>query len=195
MLREVEQVLEIGPIMMGSKVAAFERAFGEYANRRYCVGISSGTGALYLSFRACLIGRGDEVITTAMFWVATANAITMTGATPIFNDVREDQNIEPTKIGNSISYRTKAIVPVHLTGRLCDMSAISDIAQKNSLLVIEDSAQAMGAKGAASEFSAGSVGDIAAFSLNPMKVFPGYGEAGAVVTDDPVIDRRLRTLR
>ena len=117
----------------------------------------------------------------------------MVGATPVFVDVGGDQNIDPQNIEPAITKRTKAIMPVHFTGRLCDMKMISDIAQENDLWVIEDAAQAMGAE--TTEYKAGSVGDVAILSLNPMKVFPGYGESGAVLTDNPEIDQRLRVTR
>lgn len=193
LLSEVEDVLVNGPLLMGSRVERFEEELAKFCNRKFCIGVSSGTDALYLALKACDIGLGDEVITTGMSWVATLNAILMVGATPVFVDVGEDQNLNPDEISDVITKRTKAILPVHFTGRLCDMLSIRQIAQKFGLLVIEDAAQAIGAK--AIGFAAGTVGDVAAFSLNPMKVFPGYGEAGAIVTDNSHIADRLRTLR
>ncbi len=193
LLTSVDDVLENGPILMGRRVAQFEARMAKYCRRQNAVGVASGTCALYLALRAFGIGPGDEVVISPMSWVATLNAILMTGAHPVFVDVGEDQNINPELIPSAITEHSRAIVPVHFTGRLCDMEAISEIAQENNLLVIEDAAQAMGTR--RSTYRAGSAGDAAAFSLNPMKVFPGFGEAGAVVTDCPEAAKRLRALR
>ncbi len=193
LLASVEEVLKNGPILMGSRVVRFEERMAAFCDRASAVGVASGTCALYLALRALGIGSGDEVLTSPMSWVATLNAILMSGARPVFVDVGEDQNINPTLMASAITECTRAIVPVHFTGRLCDMTAIARIAQEHDLLIVEDAAQAMGAQ--RGTYRAGSVGDAAAFSLNPMKVFPGYGEAGAVVTDDAAIDERLRNLR
>jgi len=193
LLFAIDEILEKGPILMGPKVIEFESRIARYCDRYYSVGVSSGTDALYLALRACDIGKGDEVITTPMSWVATLNAIVMTGASPVFVDVGNDLNLNPTLLEGAITERTKAILPVHFTGRLCDMSEIAKIARKHGLLVVEDAAQAIGAE--TQRYRAGSMGDVAALSLNPMKVFPGYGEAGAVVMDDPEIEDRLRNLR
>jgi len=189
----IDEILAHGPILMGPRVEKFESRIAEYCGRRYGVGVSSGTDALYLALRAYNLGDGDEIVTTPMSWIATLSAILMTGAKPIFVDVREDQNIDPDKLTAAITENTKAIVPVHFTGRLCDMDMICDIARHYNLLVIEDAAQAMGAQ--SGQDKAGSFGDAAVFSLNPMKVFPGYGEAGAIVIDDPKIHEKLHTLR
>lgn len=193
LLSRVEEVLSTGPILMGPRVVEFEDQMAQYCGRRSAVGVSSGTCALYLALRACGVGPGDEVLTTPMSWLATLNAIVMSGATPVFVDVQEDQNINPSKLVDAITQRTRAIVPVHFTGRLCDMATIAEIARVSNLLVIEDAAQAMGAE--CPEYRAGSIGDAGAFSLNPMKVFPGFGEAGAVVTDNPEVEAKLRSLR
>jgi len=193
LLIAVENVLKNGPILMGSHVLDFEKRMAAYCERTDAVGVASGTCALYLALRSLNIGPGDEVLTSPMSWVATLNAILMAGARPVFVDVGRDQNINPTLIESAITKRTRAIVPVHFTGRLCDMMAISEVARVHNLLIIEDAAQAMGAMRAT--YRAGSVGDAAAFSLNPMKVFPGFGEAGAVVIDDLKVSDRLRALR
>lgn len=193
LLNAVEEVLISGQLLMGPKVELFEKAMADYCGRQYCVGVSSGTDAVYLALRALGIGAGDEVITTSLSWVATLNAIVMTGAVPVIVDIARDQNIDPDKIEAAITNRTKVVLPVHFTGRLCDMTTIRHIADRHDLLVIEDAAQAMGAR--TETYRAGGLGDAAAFSFNPMKVFPGYGEAGAVVTDDASVDARLRELR
>ena len=193
LLQQVDDVLSNGPILMGPRVAAFEKQIAEYSKCRYCVGVSSGTDALYLALRTAGIGSKDEVITTPMSWVATVNAIRMLGATPVFADVDLDLNIDPNCIEPLISSRTRAILPVHFTGRLCDMDAISSIATKYDLLVIEDAAQSLGAR--TESYCSGSMGHLGTFSINPMKVLPGYGEAGAVVTNNKEFQKRLRTLR
>ena len=193
LLQSFEEVLKNGPVLMGPRVEHFERRIAAYCDRSQAVGVASGTCALYLGLRALGIGSGDELITTPMSWVATLNAILMTGATPIFVDVGEDQNINPTLIESAITQNTRGILAVHFTGRLCDMTALSQVAKEHNLLIIEDAAQALGAKH--KNYKAGSLGDIAALSLNPMKVFPGYGEAGALLTDDDAVAEKARVLR
>jgi dTDP-4-amino-4,6-dideoxygalactose transaminase len=128
-----------------------------------------------------------------MSWVATVNAVVATGATPVFVDIRDDLNIDATQIEPAITPQTRAILPVHYTGRLCDMEMIRAVAARHRLLVIEDAAQAFGAANKSGR--AGGIGDAAAFSLNPMKVFPGYGEVGAVLVNNKELDERLRALR
>ena len=193
LLESFEEVLLNGPLLMGPRVVQFERRIADYCDRSNAIGVASGTCALYLGLRALGIGAGDEVVTTPMSWVATLNAILMTGAKPVFVDVGEDQNIDPTLVEPAITQNTRAIVVVHFTGRLCEMASLSQLAEKHNLLIVEDAAQALGTKGGS--YKAGSIGDVATFSLNPMKVFPGYGEAGAVVTDCPEATKRLRALR
>jgi dTDP-4-amino-4,6-dideoxygalactose transaminase len=139
------------------------------------------------------VGHGDEVIVPAMSWVATVNAVVVAGAVPVFVDINDDLNIDVDQIERSITERTRAILPVHYTGRLCDMEAIRDIASRYGLAIVEDAAQAFGAANASGR--AGGFGDAAAFSLNPMKVFPGYGEVGAVLVNDEEADSRMRALR
>jgi dTDP-4-amino-4,6-dideoxygalactose transaminase len=193
LLDAVERVLDHGQLLLGPEVEAFEGAVAEDCGRRYCVGVGSGSDALYLSLKACGISPGDEVITTPLSWIATLNAIHLTGASPVFADVSGNLNIDPGEIEKAIGPKTRAIVPVHFNGRMCDMAAISDIARDHELLVIEDAAQAYGA--AISGRSAGAFGVAGAFSFNPMKVLPGFGEAGAVVTDREDIRDRLLALR
>ena len=193
LLESFEEVLANGPLLMGPRVEHFERRLAAYCDCSNAIGVASGTCALYLGLRALGIGAGDEVVTTPMSWVATLNAILMTGAKPVFVDVGNDQNIDPALVEPAITQYTRAIVTVHFTGRLCDMTSLSQLAKKHNLFVIEDAAQAFGAKN--KDYKAGSAGDVAAFSLNPMKVFPGYGEAGALVTNDEEVAKRIRALR
>jgi dTDP-4-amino-4,6-dideoxygalactose transaminase len=193
LLAAVDEVLRDGRLLMGPAVEKWERLIADYCGAAYCVGVSSGTDAIYLALRALGIGAGDEVIVPAMSWVATLNAVALTGATPVLVDIGEDINIEVAAIEPAITPRTRAIMPVHYTGRLCDMDAIAAIAAKHELLVVEDAAQAFGASDGGRR--AGSFGDVAAFSLNPMKVFPGYGEVGAVLVSTQAAEHRTKALR
>ena len=140
-----ERVLSHGQLIMGKEVEEFERIIASYCGTKYSVGVSSGTNAIYLALKALGVGEGDEVITTPMSWVATLNAVAISGATPVFADIREDLNIDPDAVEAAITDKTKAILPVHYTGRLCDMDRLTAIAEKHNLLVIEDAAS--GAKG------------------------------------------------
>jgi len=189
----IEKVFLHGKFALGPEVAQLETAVANYCQRKYAVGVGSGTEALFLSLRALNIGPGDEVITTSLSWIATAGAISMTGATPVFADIGEDLNIDPRSVEQLITSKTKAILPVHYTGKMCDMNALLEIAKKHNLYVIEDGAQAFGAlyEGKPS----GYFGDIGCFSMNSWKIFGSCGEAGMIVTDDEKIYQRLLFLR
>jgi len=193
LLAAVETVLDHGRFIHGPEHEQFESTIADYCGRKHGVGVGSGTDALYLALRALDIGPGDEVITTPLTWVATTNAVVLCGATPVFVDIGEDLNIDANLIGAAVTSRTKAILPVHFTGQMCDMEPIMTIGTDNGITVVEDAAQAFGARD--HDRIAGSFGRVACFSMNPMKVFNGYGEAGAVVTDDEAIADRLRSLR
>jgi dTDP-4-amino-4,6-dideoxygalactose transaminase len=193
LVQVVDELLRDGRLLMGPAVEQWERLIADYCGARSCVGVGSGTNAIYLALRAFDIGPGDEVIVPAMSWIATANAVALAGAVPVFADIGDDFNIDVADAEAAITPRTRAILPVHYTGRLCDMVAIKALAGRYGLLVIEDAAQAFGAANDAGR--AGGFGNAAAFSLNPMKVFPGFGEVGAVLVSDPEIDERLRALR
>ncbi len=193
LLAAVDAVFRHGRILLGPEVEAFESALAVNVGRRFAVGVNSGTDAVYLALRALGIGPGDEVITTSMSWIATANAIALTGAAPVFADVEDNLNIDPESVDRLLSPRVKAILPVHFTGSVCNMPALMALATRHQLLVIEDVAQAYGAT--LDGKPAGSFGTIAAFSMNPMKVLAACGEAGAVVTDDVETRDRLIALR
>lgn len=193
LLQAIEKVLSHGRIILGPEVERFERLVADYCGTRFAAGVSSGTDALYLALMSLDVGPGDEVITTPLSWVASTSAIALTGALPVFADIREDLNIDPVRIAEAITPRTRAILPVHFTGRLCDMDSIMRIAHEHELMVVEDSAQAFGAH--RDDARAGSFGTAGCFSMNPMKVFCAYGEAGAVVTDDEQVYKRLGSLR
>ena len=193
LLAAVDGVLTHGRIVLGPEVERFEDVVARESQKQHAVGVGSGSDALYLALRSLGVGPGDEVITTAMSWIATANAVTLCGATPVFVDVREDLNIDPEAIERAITPRTKVLLPVHFTGKLCDMGAIMAIAQRHRLTVVEDAAQAFTAE--LDGRRAGSWGLLSCFSMNAMKVWCSYGEAGAVATDDAALRERLVSLR
>ena len=192
LLDSVERVLSHGRILLGPEVGQFEEEIAQKCNKKYAIGMGSGTDALYLALKALEIGAGDEVITTPLSWIATTNAITLTGATPIFIDIKEDLNLNVDLIEEAITPKTKAILPVHFTGKMSGIIRITEIAKQYNLHVIEDAAQAFAAS--ISEGMAGSFGTIGCFSMNPMKVLCAYGEAGVCVTDNDKSNQKLRSL-
>lgn len=187
------RVLDHGRMVLGQEVDAFEQQVAAYCGRRYAIGMGTGTDALILGLKALDIGPGDEVITTPLSWLATASAILINGATPVFADIDETLNIDPVTIEPLITARTKAILPVHFTGRLARMPEIMAIAKRHRLLVIEDGAQAFGARYLGQ--ACGSFGDMACLSMNAMKVLAALGDGGMVLTDDADVARRLDRLR
>lgn len=201
--REREAVLDVlasGRLTGGPYTQRLEEAFArEVAGTRYAVAVSSGTAALHLALLAHGIGPGDEVITTPFSFQATANMVLATGARPVFADVTDDGNLDPAAVEAAITPRTRALLPVHLYGRLCDMQALCDIAARHNLAIIEDAAQAHGAMlgpaaaGSATPNAAGSFG-TGCFSLYATKNLTA-GEGGIVTTNDPEIARRVRRLR
>lgn len=193
LLSAINRVFQHGQIVLGPEVEEFEKKAAAYCGVKYAVGVNSGTDALYLALRSLDVGPGDEVITSCLSWIATANAITLTGAQPVFADIRENFNIDPEQIEQHITPKTKALVPVHFTGKVCDMDKITPIAGQYGIPVVEDAAQAFGSlyKGK----KAGSFGRVSAFSLNPMKVLAACGEAGIVLTNEKGIFDKLKALR
>lgn len=171
----------------------FEKAFSKYCNRKYCVGVGNGLDSLFLALKALGVGSGDEVIVPSNTYIATALAVTYVGATPVFvePDIRTF-NIDSNRIEDSITEKTKAIMPVHLYGQACDMDSIMEIAKNHKLYVVEDCAQAHGAtyKGKI----VGSFGDAAGFSFYPGKNLGALGDAGAVVTDSIELANKIRAL-
>lgn len=192
-MEAVEAVLLHGRIVIGPEVETLEKKIAEICNRKYAVGVNSGSEALFTCLRALGIGPEDEVITTSLSWIATTNAIAMTGATPVFADITDDLNISSESIEKLITPATKAIIPVHYTGKMCDMNKIMELAKQHNLLVIEDAAQAFGAK--YNGEPAGSIGDAACFSFNSMKVLASCGEAGIILTDSEETKNKLQSLR
>jgi dTDP-4-amino-4,6-dideoxygalactose transaminase len=180
--------------ILGEEVEAFETAFSDYCEAGHAVGTDSGLSALELILRAAGVGPGDEVITAANTFIATALAITHAGATPVLADVDpKTGNLDPSQFERAITPRTAAVVPVHLYGRPAEMDAISDVARRHGLLVVEDACQAHGARYRGRRV--GSLGDAAAFSFYPAKNLGAFGDAGAVVTDRPELADAVRTLR
>jgi dTDP-4-amino-4,6-dideoxygalactose transaminase len=178
----------------GPFVAAFEERFAAFCGCTYCIGVGSGTDALWLTLLACGVGPGDEVITVPNTFMATAEAITYCGAKPVFVDVDAlTYTMDPTLIEEAITSRTKAVIPVHLFGQPADMDPILEIARAHDLLVIEDAAQAHGAEYKGKR--AGSLGDVGCFSFYPGKNLGALGEAGAVVTSDRELQQKIRILR
>ncbi|MBC7243237.1 MAG: DegT/DnrJ/EryC1/StrS family aminotransferase [Anaerolineae bacterium] len=190
----IRRVVENTSFILGKEVQAFEQAFAQYCGADHCIGVSSGTAALHLALRAAGISPGDEVITSPFTFVATAEAIWMAGARPVFVDIHPRYYcIHPDLIERAITPRTKAIMPVHLYGQPADMDPIMDIARRHQLLVIEDAAQAHGAEYHGRR--TGTLGDIAGFSFYPGKNLGAYGDAGAVVTNNAELAERVRMLR
>lgn len=180
--------------ILGPVVLKFEEEFAKYCEVDYAVGVSSGTAALELSLRAFGIGPGDEVITTANTFIATAFAISYTGATPVLVDINPDTyTMDIAKLYDAITPNTKAVIPVHLYGHPVDMDSVLEIAKQNNLIVLEDSCQAHGAK--YNGRRVGSFGDAAAFSFYPAKNLGAFGDAGIVVTNDAKIAETIRILR
>ncbi len=193
-LREAfDRVLTNSWYIDGKEDKAFEEAFAAYCDTAYCVGVGNGLDALMLALRALNVGEGDEVIVPSNTFIATALAVTYVGATPVFvePDIRT-YNIDPAKIEEKITEKTKAIMPVHLYGQPCDMDPIMAIAKKHGLFVIEDCAQAHGAtyKGKV----IGSFGDVAGFSFYPGKNLGALGDAGAAVTNDQMLADKIRAI-
>ena len=145
LLNVIGRVLAHGRIVLGPEVQELEERVAEYCGRKYGIGVGSGTDALFLGMKSLGIGPGDEVITTSLSWIATSNAIALTGATPVFADICDDLNIDPESVRRLVSPKTKAILPVHFTGKVCRVDELAGIAAEYGLLLIEDAAQAFGA--------------------------------------------------
>jgi len=190
----INNVIEKTAFAGGPFVAQFEKEFAEFCGSDYAIGVGSGTEALWLPLLASGIGPGDEVITVPSTFIATAEAISFCGATPVFVDVDEQTyNMNPDLLEAAIRPKTRAIIPVHLFGQTVDMDPIMEIARKHNLFVIEDACQAHG--GEYKEKRAGSIGDVGAFSFYPGKNLGAYGEAGAVVTNNAELASKMQIFR
>lgn len=190
----ISDVLEQTRFILGPNVGALEEEVAAYHNLPYAVGVANGTDALLLALRACGIKEGDEVITTPFTFIATAEVIPLLKARPVFVDIHPDTfNMDCSRIAGKITARTKAIIPVHLFGHPADMNPIMEIARKYNLKVIEDCAQAFGAK--YNGVKVGSIGDAGCFSFFPSKNLAGYGDGGMVITKNEEIAKQLKMLR
>ncbi len=190
----IQRVLRSGQFILGPEVEAFEREVAAYLGVKHAIGVNSGTDALMIGLRALGVGPGDEVITTPFTFFATAEAISNVGATPVFVDIDPKTfNIDPARIEERITPRTKAILPVHLYGQAADMDPILDLARRHGLKVLEDVAQAFG--GSYKGKKLGTLGDAGAFSFFPSKNLGAYGDGGLIATDDGAVAEMARMLR
>ncbi len=198
--RAVAEVIQSGRFIMGENVTKLEEEFGQYVGTRYAVAVASGTDALQLSLMAVGVEPGDEVITTPFTFIATAEVIVLLGAKPVFVDIDpRTYCIDPAQIEGAITRRTKAIIPVHLYGQPADMEPILKMAQKYDLKVIEDAAQAHGAKYYFQQIrqwkEVGTIGQLAAFSFFPSKNLGAYGDGGMITTDQEDLAQKLKMIR
>lgn len=193
LLSAIGKVLDSGQFILGDEVAEFERCFAELCGVSYAIGLNSGTDALILALRAIGVGPGDEVITVPNSFVASTSCIVLLGARPVFVDVRDDYNMDPALIEQAITPRTKAILPVHLTGRPSDMDPILEVARVHHLHVIEDCAQAVAADYRGKRV--GSFGTVGCFSLHPLKTLNACGDGGVLTTNDAGLAEEFRILR
>lgn len=191
--RKALQVLRSGWYVLGSEVQKFEEEFASYVGSDYCVGLASGLDALWISFRILGIGIGDEVIVPANTYIASVMGISINGATPVLVEPDQYFNIDADRIEAAITERTKAILAVHLYGQASNMGKIMEIAHKYKLKVVEDCAQSHGACYAGK--MTGTFGDIGCFSFYPSKNLGAFGDAGAIVTNNPEISKKIRTFR
>lgn len=188
------RVMDSGWFITGNELRQFEQEFAAYCGTKYCIGVGNGLDALHLILRAYKIGSGDEVIVPANTFIATALAVSYAGATPVFVDCDKDTyNIAPGLVEEKVTPRTKAVMAVHLYGRMADMRALREICDRYGLKLIEDAAQAHGAQ--LDGKRAGSLGDAAGFSFYPGKNLGALGDGGAVTTDDEALAKRIDMLR
>ncbi|BDM71265.1 erythromycin biosynthesis sensory transduction protein EryC1 [Streptomyces nigrescens] len=193
-LDAVEKVFSSGRLILGESVRGFEEEFAAYHGVRHCVGVDNGTNAVKLALQALGIGPGDEVITVSNTAAPTVVAIDAVGAVPVFVDVNEtDFLMDTTQVAAAITPRTRCLLPVHLYGQCVDMAPMRSLANEHGLKLLEDCAQAHGAR--QNGRLAGTWGDAAAYSFYPTKVLGAYGDGGAVLTNDDGVDRALRRLR
>jgi dTDP-4-amino-4,6-dideoxygalactose transaminase len=193
LLPVIERVLRSGHFVGGDDIDLLEAELAEGLGAEHVIALNSGTDALILGLLALGIGPGDEVITPSNSFVASSAAIAHVGAVPVFADVLDDQMIDPDAVAAAITSRTKAIMPVHLTGRIADMGRIGEIATRNSLAVIEDAAQAFGSRFGSG--AAGTFGDVGCFSTHPLKNLNAAGDGGFVVVRDRAVADKVRKLR
>lgn len=190
----LQAVIASGQFVLGPAVEAFEREVAAYCGVRHAVAVASGTDALHLALRAAGVGTGDEVVTTAFTFIATAGAISQTGARPVFVDIDAATfNIDPARLEAAVNERTRAILPVHLYGQPADLAPIRALCRSRGLTLVEDCAQSFGADYGGRK--SGAYGDMGCFSFYPSKNLGAYGDGGMVITDDDATAERLRRLR
>lgn len=191
--RKACEVLDSGWYVLGNEVKSFETEWSKYVGSKYCVGVASGLDALWISFRLLNISKDDEVIVCSNAYIACVMGITINGATPIFVEPDEYDNIDADKIEAAITDKTKAILAVHLYGQACDMTKIMDIAKRNNLRVVEDCAQSHGNKWQGQVV--GSFGDIGCFSFYPTKGCGAFGDAGCITTNNEELAKKFKVFR
>jgi aminotransferase EvaB len=191
--KEIKKIVLENDFTLGKKVDEFEKKISKLLNSKYTIALGSGTDALMLSLKALNIGMGDEVITTPFTFYATIGAIVSSGARPVFADVNDDYNIDPKQILKKINSKTKAILPVHWSGKICDMKKIRSIAKKKSLYIVEDACHAILAK--QNKKFAGNFGDFGCFSLHPLKNLNVWGDGGFAITSSKKNYQKLMLLR
>lgn len=204
----IAKVLDSGQFVMGPEVEELETRIARFCGTKFAVAVASGTDALYLALRAIGVGQGDEVITTPFTFGATAEAISHTGATPVFVDIDPRTfNLDASKVESAVTSKTRALLPVHLYGQVAEMDPLCEIARKHRLAIVEDAAQAIGAtydpgskagndgQSLSRGKRAGNLGDLGCFSFYPTKNLGAYGDAGIVTTNDETLKERLKALR
>ena len=195
--REFEQkaveVLRSGWYVLGKELLEFEKEFADFIGAKYCVGLANGLDALWIAFKLLGIGKGDEVIVQGNTYIASVMGITINGATPVFVEPDQYFNLDPLKIEEKVTAKTKAILVVHLYGQCSQMNKIMSIARKYNLRVVEDCAQAHGAK--EYEVKAGNFGDIGCFSFYPSKNLGAFGDGGAITTNNEELAQKFRVFR
>jgi len=193
LLEAIASVIDRGQFILGDEVGIFEERFAKLCGVRFAVAVNSGTDALILVLRTLRIGQGDEVVTVPNSFVTSTSCIVMAGARPVFVDVRQDYNMDPAQLESVITSKTKAILPVHLTGRPADMELIMEVARRHHLHVVEDCAQAVSAEYKGQ--SVGSFGTLGCFSLHPLKTLNACGDGGVLTTNDEALYEQLKVLR
>lgn len=193
LLEACERVIDHGQFVLGPELTRFEERFAGLAGTRFAIGVDNGTNALTLALKGLGIGPGDEVITAANSFLASASSIALAGAVPVLVDVLDDLTIDPEQVDRAVTPRTRGVMPVHLTGRPADMAAINEIAKRRRIAVVEDAAQAVGA-----EFQGkrvGSLGSAGCFSLHPLKILNAVGDGGVITTCDHALSDYLGVAR
>jgi dTDP-3-amino-2,3,6-trideoxy-4-keto-D-glucose/dTDP-3-amino-3,4,6-trideoxy-alpha-D-glucose/dTDP-2,6-dideoxy-D-kanosamine transaminase len=191
--KKIEKVIKFNDFTLGFEVEKFENSFKKLINAKYCIGVGSGTDAIYMALKSLGLSNSDEVITTPYTFYATINAIVQADCKPVYVDAKDDFNIDPDLIEKKITKKTKAILVVHWAGRICEMNKIKKIAKKHNLFIIEDACHAALAN--MDGIFAGNFGDIGCFSLHPLKNLNVWGDGGMIVTKNKNIEKKLKLLR